>query len=480
MSLDQKIDTAFAPIADAVSSVIFYSIPIAGVQTPLILMWLLLGAIYFTFYMNFINFRGFRHAFRLIRGKYDDSRAPGMITHFQALSTALSGTVGLGNIAGVAIAISLGGPGAAFWMIIAGFFGMSSKFVECSLGVKYRKKVGPDTWSGGPMHYLEDGLAEKGMPKLGKFFAYFFSVSCIFATLGAIAVFQINQSFSLFVDFTGGEASWWANKGVLFGLIGAVLVGSVIIGGIRSIAKVTERIVPLMVVIYISAVLVILITHYSQIPAAFMTIVSSAFAPKAVAGGMIGAMIQGLKRSAFSNEAGLGSAAIAHSVVKTRHPVSEGFVALLEPFFDTIIVCTSTALIVVITGAYQTPGLTGVQITSHAFETVIPWFPAVLTVSVLLFAFSSMISWEYYGDKSLRYMVGESKFSYYAFKILFCFMLIIGPSVSLNSALAFSDASIFAMVIPNMIGLYILAPDIKKDTEVYFEKIRSGKIKARK
>ena len=479
MSLDQQIDAAFAPIADAFSSLIFYAVPIAGVQTPLILLWLLFGAIYFTFYMRFINFRGFRHAFRLVRGKYDDPRAPGTITHFQALTTALSGTVGLGNIAGVAIAISLGGPGAAFWMILAGFFGMSSKFVECSLGVKYRKKVGPNTWSGGPMHYLQDGLSEKGYPRLGKFFAYFACTAYMLAAIGGAGILQVNQAYVQFVNVTGGEASWWADKGWLFGLITATIVAAVIMGGIRSIVKVTSRIVPFMCGIYILAALTILITHYSAIPSAIALIVKSAFAPTAIAGGMIGAMIQGLRRSAFSNEAGLGSAAIAHSVAKTRHPVSEGFVALLEPFFDTVIVCTATALVVVITGAYQVPGLEGVEITSQAFGTVLPWFPAILSIAVILFAFSTMISWEYYGDKSLRFIFGESKVSYYAFKIVFCVMLVVGATASLDNALAVADSTFFAAAIPNLIGLYILAPGIRKDTEAYLEKIKSGKIKAK-
>ncbi len=478
-SIDQEIDTAVGPAAQFISDIIFYEVQIAGVGIPLILVWLLTGALFFTVYLGFINVRGFKHALDIVRGKYNQPDAPGEVSHFQALTAAVSGTVGLGNIAGVAIAISLGGPGATFWMIMAGLFGMSSKFVSCTLGVKYRDVHADGTVSGGPMHYLNKGLAERNMKGLGKFLAAFFAVMCIGGAIGAGNMFQINQATQQFISVTGGpEGSLFGGGNAwIFGLIMSVLVGLVIIGGMKSIAQVTEKVVPLMCGIYIVAALIVLAVNFTQIPAAFVAIFEGAFTGNAIGGGVVGVMIQGLRRGLFSNEAGIGSASIAHSAVKTNVPVTEGFVASLEPFIDTVIVCTMTALVIVVTGAYTQDNGDGIALTSSAFATVIDWFPLVLAAAVILFAFSTMITWSYYGLKSWTYLFGNTKAADVSFKVLFCAFVILGAPMQLNSVVAFSDAMLFAMSIPNLVGLYILAPVVKQEMKEFMVYARSSKKK---
>ena len=399
-SFSDFINSKFEPIVQSIAGLIFFDISkIYGSNDniPFIVVWLVFGALFFTIRMGFVNVKGFKHAIMLVKGDYDDPNNKGEVSHFQALTTALSGTVGLGNIAGVAIAISLGGPGATFWMIVAGFLGMSSKFVECTLGVKYRQIDDDGTVHGGPMYYLRDGLGKKNFKNLGKFLAVLFAILCIGGSVGGGNMFQANQAFSalkgIFPSIT--------NYGPLFGVFFSILVGVVIIGGIKSIAKVTERIVPLMAVVYVGASLIIILLNFSEIGFVISEIISGAFNPKAGFGGVIGVLIIGFKRAAFSNEAGVGSASIAHSAAKTKEPVSEGMVALLEPFIDTVVICTMTAFVIIITGNYQNvDGLGGSELTAQAFGSVISWFPYVLTIAILLFAFSTMISWSYYGLKS--------------------------------------------------------------------------------
>jgi AGCS family alanine or glycine:cation symporter len=478
--IDAKIDQAVKPFADAVAGFVFSSISFGGVQIPLVLIWLVTGATIFTLYFKFINFRAFRHGFQLVRGDYSDPTAAGEVTHFQALATALSGTVGLGNIAGVAVAVSLGGPGATFWMITAGLLGMSSKFVECTLGVKYRNEYTDGTVSGGPMYYLSKGLAERSdkLKGLGKVLAAMFAIFCIGGSFGGGNMFQANQSFQQVVSVTGGEASWLADKGWLFGVVVAALVGLVIIGGIQGIARVTSKIVPFMAVIYVSAGLVIIFFNLEQIPAAFASIVTGAFTADGIAGGVIGVLFQGFKRAAFSNEAGIGSAAIAHSAVRTNRPVTEGFVALYEPFIDTVVVCTITALVIIVTGTWD-PSVDpsqGVALTSKAFESTLSWFPWVLTVAVVLFAFSTMISWSYYGLKSWTYLFGESMITDIVYKVLFLFFVIAGSSMQLGSVIDFSDAMIFAMAFPNMLGIYFLLPVVKRELDEYWADYKAGRL----
>jgi len=478
--IDEQINSAIKPAADAVAGFIFSSFPVGGVPIPFVLVWLIVAASIFTFYFKFINFRAFKHGFHLVRGDYNDPNAAGEVTHFQALATALSGTVGLGNIAGVAVAVSLGGPGATFWMILAGLLGMSSKFTECTLGVKYRNEYTDGTVSGGPMYYLAKGLAERGpgFAKLGKVLAVLFAIFCIGGSFGGGNMFQANQSFSQLVNVTGGEASWMADKGWLFGLVVAACVGLVIIGGIKGIARVTSRIVPFMAVVYVTAGMVIILANITAVPAAFGAIIGGAFSPEGVAGGVIGVLFQGFKRAAFSNEAGIGSAAIAHSAVQTNRPVTEGIVALYEPFVDTVVVCTITALVIIITGTWD-PSVdpaAGVQLTSDAFESAIGWFPWVLTIAVVLFAFSTMISWSYYGLKCWTFLFGESRAADFTYKILFLFFVIVGSSMQLGSVIDFSDAMIFAMAFPNVLGLYFLLPVVKRELNEYWADYKAGRL----
>ncbi len=476
--IDTAINEAIAPISNVIVSIIFYSVPVFGVQFPLIVMWLVIAAAIATIYFNFIAFRAFKHAMELIRGDYSDPKDAGEVSHFQALATALSGTVGLGNIAGVAIAVSIGGPGATFWMILAGLMGMSLKFAECTLGVKYRNEYADGSVSGGPMYYLSKGLAEKNMAGLGKVLAVFFAVCCIAGALGGGNMFQANQSFQQIVNITGGETGFMADKGWLFGLIVAGIVGVVIIGGIKSIARVTEKVVPFMAVVYCTAALIIILANITEVPAAFGAIIGGAFSPEGVAGGAIGALIQGFKRAAFSNEAGVGSASIAHSAVRTKEPITEGLVALHEPFIDTVVICTMTALVIVITGSYSNEaGMSGVELTSSAFESVFPWFPYILALAVVLFAFSTMISWSYYGVKCWTYLFGEGQKTELVFKVIFCIFVVIGSSMSLGPVVDFSDSAIFAMAVANIIGLYILFPVVKQELQSYWSRLLDGQIK---
>lgn len=439
---------------------------------PFIVVWLILGAVFFTLRMGFINIRGFKHAIALARGKYDNPDAPGTITHFQALATAVSATVGLGNIAGVAVAVSLGGAGATFWMIVAGILGMSTKFVECTLGVKYRHITKDGRVFGGPMNYLRYGLEKRNLKGLGKFLAGFFAVLAIGASFGGGNMFQANQSY----EILSGQFPALVGHGFAFGVVIALLVGVVIIGGIRSIAKVTGRVVPFMAVIYIIVSLIVIGVNIHNIGPAISAIIDGAFSPDALKGGFIGVLIVGFQRAAFSNEAGVGSAAIAHSTVKTNHPPSEGFVALLEPFIDTVVVCTLTALVLIFTGMHEVQGLGGVQLTSDAFASVISWFPYVLAVAVFLFAFSTMISWSYYGMRAWTYLFGKSKRSELFYKLLFLVFIVVGASVSLGAVLDFSDMMILAMSFPNIIGLYILSKEVRGDLREYLKKLNAGEL----
>jgi alanine or glycine:cation symporter, AGCS family len=477
-SIDERIDSAFEPISTLIENVVFYSVNIGEASLPLIVVWLVAAAFIFTFRFRFINVRGFSHSLKLVRGKFSDPKDRGEVSHFGALATALSGTVGLGNIAGVAVAITLGGPGATFWMIFAGVFSMTTKFVECTLGVKYRIYNEDGTVSGGPMHYLSRGLAaERGWPMFGKVLAVAFAIFCIGGSLGGGNAFQSNQAYAQFRDVTGGDDSFVADTGWAFGLVMAILVGIVIIGGIKSIARVTTKLVPAMAVIYVSAALIILGANAGQVPTAFRLILEGAFTPEGIAGGFIGVLIVGFQRAAFSNEAGIGSAAIAHSAVRTERPVTEGFVALLEPFIDTVVVCTMTALVIIITGVYTAGESDGVALTSDAFATNIGWFPNVLAVAVILFAFSTMLAWSYYGTKSATYLFGENRYADLGYKFVFLGFVVLGASSDLGSILAFSDSMIFAMALPNLIGLYLLSRVVSRELSTYNAALKSGEIK---
>jgi AGCS family alanine or glycine:cation symporter len=506
LTVSERIDQAFRPAVDAINSILFWD-PFTAMgiydpvvyddfgqpildnngnpvesRLPLIVFWLIFGAITFTIVMRFVNIRGFKHAIQLVQGKYDDPDNPGEVSHFQALTTALSATVGLGNIAGVAIAISIGGPGATFWMIIAGLLGMSSKFTECTLGVKYRRIDLNGVVSGGPMYYLRDGLKKKKMKWLGAVLAALFALLVIGGSFGGGNMFQANQSFSQLayvVPTIEGYGFW-------FGIILAILVGVVIIGGIKSIARVTDKVVPFMAVLYVVTALIIIFMNIQHTGEAFGLIWNGAFDPGAIKGGIVGVLIVGFQRAAFSNEAGVGSAAIAHSAVKTDKPITEGFVALMEPFVDTVVICTMTALVLIFTGTYENPlGLEGAQLTSNAFEKVFSFFPYILVIAIFLFAFSTMISWSYYGLKGFDYLFGGifeklfgnrnvAKYTYFVFFLTF---IVIGASSSLGAVVDFSDAMILAMGFPNILGLLILAPEVRKDLKDYWKKLKTGEIK---
>jgi AGCS family alanine or glycine:cation symporter len=511
--LDERINDEFMPFATWWEGFVLTKIPIAGNDVPLVVLLLVLGATLFTVYFGFPAITKFRLAVNTVRGKYDeidhhgvvksdiivvdgdipdtikDEGKEGEVSHFQALATAVSGTVGLGNIAGVAVAIAVGGPGATFWMIVCGFIGMSTKFVECTLGVKYRD-VGEDgTVYGGPMYYLKRGLQAQNKAILGKILAVIFAVLCVGASFGGGNAFQSNQAavqIETMLGLSGGAS------GFIIGLIMAIIVGIVIIGGIKRIAKITEKIVPFMAGIYVLASLIIIFANIKYVGDAFSMIFSGAFSPEAGLGGVLGVLIVGFQRAAFSNEAGAGSAAIAHSAVKTKFPASEGVVALLEPFIDTIVICTMTALVIIFfnmdTGAFDYGNsvnsavllnetqqyIGGVDLTSMAFDSVIPGFSYVLTIAIILFAFSTMISWSYYGLQSWKFLFGRGKKADLLYKFLFLIFVVIGASATLDAVIKFSDAMILALVFPNMVGLILLFPRVREELNRYVSAIKAG------
>lgn len=504
---DQRIDEAFQPVSNFFSDIVFFKIT---PDLPFVIALLVLSAFFFTIYFGFINITKFGTAINVVRGKYDeieehegasadatvnddirdtirDESKDGEVTHFQALATAVSGTVGNGNIAGVALAIALGGPGATFWMIICGLLGMSTKFVECTLGVAYRD-IGEDgTVYGGPMYYLTKGLKERGMASFGKVLGVLFAIFCIGGSFGGGNAAQSNQATIVLKDLFGLQST---AAGFWIGVVLAILVGIIIIGGIKRIASVTEKVVPFMAVLYIIACLYIIFSNFSLVDDAFGAIFKEAFTPRAgIAGGLIGALMVGFKRAAFSNEAGAGSASIAHSAVKTKFAASEGLVALLEPFIDTVVICTMTALVIIIfntsgefvyggdgTGAVLIDGISyeGAGITAKAFGSYIPYSNVFLTIAVVLFAVSTMISWSYYGLQSWKFLFGRSSIADIVYKLLFCTFVVIGAAAQMGSIWAFSDAMIFAMVFPNMIGLFILFPKVKEELTRYLAAIKSA------
>lgn len=479
--LDQKIAAAFKPTADAISSFVFAALDIGGYQVPWILFWLIVAGLFCTFYFRLINVRGLAQGFKIVRGDYADPSQAGDTSHFQALATALSGTVGLGNIAGVAVAVTIGGPGAAFWMVVAAFLGMATKFCECTLAVKYRRELASGSVSGGPMYYLKMGIAAE-YPKLapvGAFLGFLFAVLCLFGTVGSGNFFQVNAAYQQILLITGGPESFLSGRAWLFGLAMAILVGIVVIGGIRRIASVTDKLVPLMAGLYLTAGLVVIGANISHVPSALAAIFTGAFSPEGVAGGMVGVLLQGFRRAAFSNEAGIGSAPIAHASVKTGEPLTEGLVALWEPFIDTIIICTMTALVLVISDARViAPEATGVALTSAAFSTVIPWFPWVLAIVVLLFAYSTMISYCYYGCKAAAYLFGEGPKVELAYKLFYLSATIVGVTMNFDQLVDFADAVYFLMAVPNVIGLYLLAPVVRRELNSYMSRLKSGKIRS--
>lgn len=478
-TIDQKIDAIVAPASDFLSNkIVFYPIDIMGGQVPLIILWLIIGGIVCVIATKGIPVWGFKHAIQVVTGKHkpaEDSVEEGEVSSFQALMTALSGTVGLGNIAGVAVAVTMGGPGALVWMVLAGFLGMALKFAEATLGVKFRKVNLDGTVSGGPMYYIMYGLTKMKLRWLALPLAIFFSVACIFEAFGGGNMFQINMATQQLIYITGGENSFFFTNAWVFGLIIAIVVGIITIGGIKSIVKITEKIVPIMVGIYLLTGIVIIAINWQNIPSAIYTILSEAIAPKAVEGGIIGCIIWGMRRSVQANEAGVGSAPIAYSAVQSKEPISQGFVSLLEPFIATVVICNLTGLIIVITEQYlKTPNLTGAPLVSEAFASIFPFFPSVLAVVIILFALSTLISWSYYGIKAWSFLFGESSVSVKIFQVIFCLFIVIGSSMNMKSVIDFTDAMMFAMAVPNLIAIYIMLPIILKELKAYCIKYNIG------
>ncbi len=474
------MDSIFEHINSFLASIFFFDIFFGQMEgtMPFIVAWLIVGGVFLTFRFGFINVRMFSHAFKIITGKYKTADDVGEITPFQSLATALSATVGLGNIAGVAIAISIGGPGATFWMILAGFFGMTLKFTEVTLAQIYRKNRRDGSLMGGAMQYLSIGLAAKGHKRLGKYLAISFALLAIGGSLGAGNAFQTSQAMGAISE----RIPFFQTYPIVFGLIMAIAVGFVIIGGIKRIASTAEKVVPLMVVIYLLASMWILLVNAAEVPQAIGLIFQEAFAPTAAAGGVIGVLVQGFKRAAFSSEAGIGSAAIVHSTACVKYPVRQGMVALYEPFIDTIVICTMTALVIITTGVYAPDGefanliasKQGAALTSAAYGTVISWFPVVLSFSIVLFAFSTMISWSYYGERSWTYLFGE-KYTL-TYKLIFLSFTVIASVTSASALLEFSDLLILAMALPNIIGLYMLQGDVKVNLDTYMSKWKDGEL----
>jgi AGCS family alanine or glycine:cation symporter len=462
MNVDDTINAWLAPIADWLGRVVFFSVPVAGADLPLILVWLIMGGVVCTLAFRFVNLRGFRHSLHVIRGDYSSPDHPGEASPFQALSTAVSGTVGLGAIGGVAIAVTLGGPGAAFWMVVAGFLGMSTKLAEVALALKYRKVRADGTVTGGAMYYVPIALERRGFPRLGKFLAGFF---CVAAVGGSLTIFQVQQSYSQFRAVTGFE------HGFVFGLAIAVWIGFVLFGGVKRIVQWTDKLSPLMCLLYILACAVVLGANYANVPGALVTIVREAFAPEAVTGGVIGALIAGFRRAAFANEAGLGSAPMAHATVRTREPMSQGFAALMEPFLDTVVICLATALVVVVSGVYQTSDAEGIALTSAAFATVVPWFPIVLAVVAILFALSTVLSWGYYGEQAWTWLFGEQRPSRIAYRLFLCAVLAVAPTLSVGQVTNIVDSLNFSMAIPNLIAVYLLLPELRADLASYWQRV---------
>ena len=476
-NFDETINGLTAPVAVWVGQVVFFKIPVFGAQLPAVVLWLIAGAVFFTFYMRFVNLSGFKHAIELARGDYADPKSAGEVSHFQALATAVSGTVGIGNIGGVAVAVTVGGAGATFWLILAGFLGMSTKFVECTLGVKYRNENPDSSVSGGPMYYLRQGFKDRNMEGFGKFMGAFYAIGIFIGALGIGNMFQSNQAYVQLNHVFGGSLDGF---GWLVGLVLAGLVYLVIVGGIKSIARVTEKIVPFMAVFYCLFALFVILLNYQALPQAIINIFVGAFTADGVTGGALGAMIIGFQRAVFSNEAGIGSASIAHSAVRTKEPVTEGYVSLLEPFIDTIVICTITALVIGTSNVAQ-PGFageaTGVAMTSLAFERQFSWFPIPLAIAAMLFAFSTMIAWSYYGLKGWSYLFGEDMKTQTVYKVIFCVFVALGCMVQLGPLLDISDAFVFLICVPNILGLYFLAPIVKKEMLSYQQRLADGKIK---
>lgn len=471
---DRIIESIVGPVADVMSAIVFAEIPIFG-GIPLIVIWLMAAAVFLTVWLRFQPITGARHSFGVIRGKFTRKTDPGEISSFQALATELSGTIGLGNIAGVAVAVSLGGPGAALWIAAFGLLGMSVKMAEATLGVMFRRINADGTVSGGPMYYLRDGLKSIGWKKTGGVLAWLYALFTLLGVYGA-DLFQSNQVAAIVASSSGSD--FLENNNWILGLVIATLVGLVIIGGVTSIGRWTSRITPAMAGLYLVSVVAVIMVNIDQLGPAIASMFTGVFSPEGVAGGIVGVAVIGIQRSLFSNAAGVGTAGFAHSASKTKRPATEGFNAMWGPFFDSVIVCMLTATAIVITGVHEgTAGeVEGVTLTASAFASVASWFPYLLTIAVALFGFSTVLAYAYYFEQAGTYIFGNSATTRWVLKAIWVIGPVIGASASLDAAISFADASFFLMAIPNLLGIYFLANVLRKEILSYRKAVSGGYI----
>jgi AGCS family alanine or glycine:cation symporter len=481
MNLDSLIDSMLSPIADKISGIIFYSVTIHGVKVQLLVALLMFAAFYFTLRTKFIGIWGFKHAVKLLTKNYTHKDAikrkkKGEVSSFQALTATISASAGIGNVAGSAAAVSLGGPGVIFWMVTAGFFSMALKFSEVLLGIKFRE-VNPDgTVAGGPMYYIKNGLKyNKYLKGFAPYLSKIYAVCCIFAMIGGWNLFQINAMTTQITEVTGGKNSFFYGQSWLLGLIVAIITYFTIIGGIKAIGKFTSKVTPVMCTLYVTSAFIICLMNIGHIPSTIHLILSQAFHPKALAGGAFTCMLWGFRRAMFANESGLGTAPIAFSAVKTSKPVAQAFIAMLQPFVDTVIVGSATAFVIVVSGVYLThTGLAGIEMTSSAFATVCPFFPILLTFMASCFVLSTMLCGSYYGVKSWNFLFGESIVTTRTFQIIYCIFIIIGSAMNFKSIINLSDAFTLFLAVPNLIAVFLLSDVIMKELKRYCKRYNVG------
>ena len=484
MSIDSIIDNLLSPVADKISGLIFSSVTINGVKIEFLIALLMFAAVYFTLRTKFIGFWGFRHAVKLITKNYthknDTTRKKhGEVSAFQALTATISASAGIGNVAGSAAAVSIGGPGVIFWMIIAGLFSMALKFAEVLLGLKFRQINDDGTVAGGPMYYILNGLKyNKVIGKFAPFLAKGYAVCCIFAMIGGWNLFQINAMTAQITEVTGGEASFFYHKGWLLGLIVAIITYVTIIGGIKAIGKFTSKVTPVMCSLYVASALIICLANIGHFPHTIKLILTEAFHPRAISGGMFACMLWGFRRAMFANEAGLGTAPIAFSAVKTNKPVAQAFIAMLQPFVDTVIVGSATAFVIVVSGAYlQSNGLAGIELTSKAFATVCPFFPILLTFMASCFVLSTMLCGSYYGIKGWNFLFGDTKLTTRTFQVIYCIFIVVGSAMNFKSIINLSDAFTLFLAVPNLIAVFILSEVVIKELTRYCKRYNVGLFK---
>lgn len=482
MKIDAVIDSILSPIADKVSGIIFSSVTVHGVKIEFLTALLIFSAVFFTIRTGFIGFWGFKHALKLITNNYKHNnpsgyqrKKKGELSSFQALSATISASAGIGNVAGSAAAVSLGGPGVIFWMVIAGLFSMALKFSEVLLGVKFRQTNPDGSVSGGPMYYILAGLRGKYSSKIAPFLAKTYAVCCIFAMIGGWNLFQINAMTAQFTEVTGGDNSIFADNGWILGTIVALITWFTIIGGIKAIGKFTSKVTPVMCSLYVLSAFLVCLINIHHLPQTVVLILKEAFSPKAVTGGAFACMLWGFRRAMFANESGLGTAPIAFSAVNTNKPVAQAFISMLQPFVDTVIVGVATAFVIVVSKVYLTvDGIAGIELTSKAFGTICPAYPVLLTVMASCFVLSTMLCGSYYGLKAWGFLFGSSKKKTRAFQVLYCTCIIAGSAMNFQSIINLSDAVTLFLAVPNLIAVFSLSNVVIKELKRYCARYNVG------